>query len=229
MPRNMSFALTTAQFLNKTKDVTRRLGWDFLQPGDLLWAVKKAMGLRKGEKIKRLGLIEVVSVTVEPLDAITKEDVVREGFPKWSPEQFVDFFSSHNDVPPDTIVNRIEFRHLEREEDALEAEEVRHELAEFRLHTEKTRKEIARIDVAVKQAQLSLDIYRGQYVPRSQLAGELASQASVLGKQLEGLFQDCLPEVISLVGGNQQKAPNLLAYLLRKKTSLLTDRPHGGR
>ncbi len=224
MPRNMSFALTTPQFLNKTKDVTRRLGWDFLQPGDLLWAVKKAMGLRKGEQIQRLGLIEIVSVRAEPLNAITKEDVAREGFPQWTPAEFINFFAGHNEVPQDTIVNRIEFRHLEREEDALEAEEVRMELAEFNLHNDKVRKEIARIDIVVKQIQLNLDIYRGKYIPRSRLNGELELQASVLGKELECLFQNCLPEVIDLVGGNQQKAPELLKYLLKKKSYMLTDR-----
>lgn len=113
MPRNMSFALTTEQFKNRTKDVTRRLGWDFLQPGDLLWGVKKAMGLKKGEKIERLGLIEVVSSTAEPLGAISQEDVVREGFPDWSPAQFVDFFVKKNRITPDTIVNRIEFRYVD--------------------------------------------------------------------------------------------------------------------
>ncbi len=112
MPRNMSFALTTDQFRNRTKDVTRRLGWDFLQPGDLLWGVKKAMGLQKGEKVERLGLIEVVSATPEPLEAITQEDVIGEGFPEWTPLQFIDFFCSHNSVTPETIVNRIEFRHI---------------------------------------------------------------------------------------------------------------------
>jgi hypothetical protein len=109
----MSFALTTEQFKNRTKDVTRRLGWDFLQPGDLLWGVKKAMGLKKGEKIERLGLIEVVSSTAEPLGAISQEDVVREGFPDWSPAQFVDFFVKKNRITPDTIVNRIEFRYVD--------------------------------------------------------------------------------------------------------------------
>lgn len=60
--RNMSFALTTDQFLAGTKTVTRRLGWKFLKPGDRVMACEKCMGLRKGEKIRRLGEIEIVSV-----------------------------------------------------------------------------------------------------------------------------------------------------------------------
>ena len=45
----ISFSLTTPQFRDGTKDVTRRLGWTFLKPGDRLCAVVKAMGLKKGE------------------------------------------------------------------------------------------------------------------------------------------------------------------------------------
>ena len=39
------------------------------------------MGLRKGQRIVRLGLIEIVSTRAEPLNAITPDDVRREGFP----------------------------------------------------------------------------------------------------------------------------------------------------
>jgi len=113
MPRNISFALTTEQFINRTKTVTRRLGWDFLKAGDVLCAVEKGMGLKKGEKVRRLGLIEVVSAWPEPLEAITAEDVVREGFPEMTSENFVEFFCRHNQVDPSTIVNRIEFKYLD--------------------------------------------------------------------------------------------------------------------
>ena len=46
MPRNMSFALTTEQVRRREKTVTRRRGWWFLKPGDIVTAVKKARGLR---------------------------------------------------------------------------------------------------------------------------------------------------------------------------------------
>ncbi len=52
--RNMSFMLTTQQMQDRTKDVTRRVGWWFLKPGDVIMAVEKGMGLKKGEKIKRM-------------------------------------------------------------------------------------------------------------------------------------------------------------------------------
>lgn len=46
--RSISFSLTTPQFLDGTKDVTRRLGWEKIKAGDTLRAVKKAMGLKTG-------------------------------------------------------------------------------------------------------------------------------------------------------------------------------------
>lgn len=114
MPRNMSFALTTAQIRDQSKTVTRRFGWKFLKPGDLLWAVEKAMGLKKGEKVRRLALIRVVSTRWEPLNAITQSDCVREGFPEHDKYTFVDMLQDHygGDLEPDASVNRIEFEYV---------------------------------------------------------------------------------------------------------------------
>lgn len=77
--RNMSFSMTTEQVRNKTKTVTRRFGWWNLKPGTKLWAVEKSQGLKKGEKIKRISQIEVVSVRAEKLQEITEADAIREG------------------------------------------------------------------------------------------------------------------------------------------------------
>lgn len=113
MPRNMSFAMTTDQFRDRTKDVTRRFGWWFLKPGDVVMGVEKAMGLQKGQQIVRLGLIEIVSTRPEPLNAITPDDVRREGFPDWGPEQFVNMLVDHYRADPNATVNRIEFRYVD--------------------------------------------------------------------------------------------------------------------
>lgn len=113
MPRNISFAMTTAQIIAREKDVTRRFGWWYLKPGDRLCGVKKGMGLKRGEKIERLCLIEVVSVRAEPLNAITQEDVIREGFPNWTPKDFIDFLVKHYRCDPSASVNRIEFKYIE--------------------------------------------------------------------------------------------------------------------
>ncbi|MBK7364981.1 MAG: ASCH domain-containing protein [Nitrosomonas sp.] len=112
MTRNISFFLTKNAFVEKTKTVTRRLGWWHLKPGVVLCGAEKSMGLHKGEKIKRLGLIRVVNVRAEPLDAITKDDCIREGFPEFLPQDFVRMFCRHNKCKPDRLVNRIEFEYL---------------------------------------------------------------------------------------------------------------------
>jgi hypothetical protein len=109
--RQISFFLTTPQFLGGTKDVTRRLGWHTLHAGDHLIAIRKGQGLGKGGKVEKLGVIEVLDVRRERLGAITKDDVRREGFPDMSPEAFVKMYCQHHrGVGPDTNVTRIEFR-----------------------------------------------------------------------------------------------------------------------
>jgi hypothetical protein len=109
----MSFALTTDQVRRGTKDVTRRLGWGNLKPGERFWAVVKAMGLKPGEKIQRIILLECVSNKRVRLSSITKQDVVREGFPEMTPANFVAMFCQHMKCKPSEVVNRIEFKRAE--------------------------------------------------------------------------------------------------------------------
>lgn len=123
MPRNISFALTTDQFLRRTKTVTRRMGWLGLKTGDVLCGVKKGMGLKPGEQIERLGMILVMDVRREPLRRMTDDlaygfaECEREGFPSYHrygwPSAFVEFFcSTHKDCTPDSNVTRIEYEFL---------------------------------------------------------------------------------------------------------------------
>ena len=115
--RNMSFALTTAQVQDESKTVTRRFGWWFLKPGDMIRPVRKTMGLKKGEKIEPLlpsgRCIKVVSVRSEPLNEITKADCIKEGFPKFSPKDFIDMLVMHYRCLTDKAVNRIEFEYVD--------------------------------------------------------------------------------------------------------------------
>lgn len=118
--RNISFALTTAQVRAGTKDVTRRLGWSFLKPGDHLMAVEKCQGLKKGEGIKRIREIEIISFTAEPLNAIfyqpirdgRRSEVDREGFPEMTLMEFVKFFCKSMKIEQTATVHRIEFRYV---------------------------------------------------------------------------------------------------------------------
>lgn len=109
MTRRISFSLTEPQLLDGSKDVTRRFGWKALRQGDELVAVRKAMGLRKGERQVVLGTIRVRSAWREPLDTIDADDVRREGFPLLTPAGFVDFFCRANKCKPGALVTRIEF------------------------------------------------------------------------------------------------------------------------
>lgn len=114
--RMMSFALTERQLMDGTKTVTRRTGWRNLKAGDKLLAVRKAMGLKPGEKVQALCEIEVVSVRRQALACIDKKDCVAEGFPDLSPEEFIRFFTAKVKTPgmgrhiEEVTVTRIEFR-----------------------------------------------------------------------------------------------------------------------
>lgn len=113
MPRNMSFAMTTEQFRNRTKTVTRRFGWWFLKPGALVMGVEKSMGLKRGEKIKRLGLIKIVFVEKVPLNLMSSGECYREGFPGYEPYQFVNMMVEKYRCARNAMVNRIEFEYVD--------------------------------------------------------------------------------------------------------------------
>lgn len=116
--RNMSFALTTAQYRARIKLVTRRLGWKHLRAGEQFMGVEKAQGIPKGGKVVRLHASMCCSNRAEPLSRMIeiphygRAEVVLEGFPELSPEEFVAMFCQHNGCTPEDIVQRIEFRHL---------------------------------------------------------------------------------------------------------------------
>jgi hypothetical protein len=119
VPRNISFALTTDQIRNRTKTVTRRLGWKNLKPGQILNACVKCMGLKPGEQIQRLGQIRVVDVTLESLDTMLQSsgygrgECEMEGFPGMTGKEFVEMFKSHMKCSDETEVTRIEFEYVD--------------------------------------------------------------------------------------------------------------------
>lgn len=112
----MSFFLTQRQYLDGSKDVTRRLGKPRLKPGERFLGIQKGQGLKKGERQVVLGASECLSTRQERLDAITPDEVRREGFPDMTPAEFVEMFckaNRHKGCTPSTIVNRIEFRRVD--------------------------------------------------------------------------------------------------------------------
>ncbi|MDC3312708.1 hypothetical protein OAV22_02100 [Flavobacteriaceae bacterium] len=110
----MSFAMTPTQILSQTKTVTRRQGWNKTKVNEELQPVLKGMGLKKGESVTRLGgLIQLISVRNEPIEAITQSDVDLEGFPWMSPDEFVDMYCHANKVRANEFCNRLEFKYLQ--------------------------------------------------------------------------------------------------------------------
>ncbi len=119
MPRNMSFMLTTEQMRNRTKTVTRRLGWEFLKAGDIVNASVKCQGIPKWKSFEKICEIRIIDVRREPLDSMLcmtvpytyygESECIREGFPHKSPREFVEMFCKHMKCEPDQEVTRIEF------------------------------------------------------------------------------------------------------------------------
>lgn len=121
--RHISFALTTAQIRDQSKTVTRRMGWMRLKPGELLQPVRKAQGLKKGERVQTIGApIRVISVTPERLDAmryqplaVQREELAREGCAHTC-DDWQDFMSRYfypQGVKVDQVLTRIEFEYTE--------------------------------------------------------------------------------------------------------------------
>ena len=118
--RRMAFSHTTPQVLDRSKTVTRRTGWRDLKPGDLIQAVERSRGLKKGERLRELGTLRVVSVRVEPLSRLVtdaryaEDELPREGFPCWSRDEFVAMFLRVNRLKSAAVtVTRVEFEYVE--------------------------------------------------------------------------------------------------------------------
>lgn len=117
----MSFSLTTPQILARTKTVTRRMGWSRLKAGEVIQAVEKGMGLRKGQRVNRLALLRVLNVRREQLNQLCcgygygVSEIAREGFEgEHSIASFVEMFRrSHKGCTPMSGVTRIEFAYID--------------------------------------------------------------------------------------------------------------------
>lgn len=108
----MAMLHTEPMVRSRTKTVTRRRAWRTLQAGDRLTLCRRVQWRGK-DPLVRLAEVEVVDVRVEPLAAITPDDVTREGFPDMTREAFIAWYSETYGVRPDELVTRIEWRYLE--------------------------------------------------------------------------------------------------------------------
>jgi len=124
----MAFSKTTQAFKEDRKDVTRRFGWEYLKPGDHFMAIEKGQGLKKGEKVVRLGECICINNDDEPVDGIIQYPIrgfsarpgqlivvpecEREGYPELNPVQFVEMFCKMNKCKPSDCIRRIEFEKI---------------------------------------------------------------------------------------------------------------------
>jgi hypothetical protein len=115
--RLMSCTLATQQVRDRTKTVTRRLGWKNAKPGDLLCICEKVMG-RQGKPLVRLAVVKVVKVSREPLNLMAlcenygRLESIKEGFLELDGYQFVKMFVVAMGCRDSEEITRIEWRYL---------------------------------------------------------------------------------------------------------------------
>jgi hypothetical protein len=116
--RNISFSMTTEQFRARRKDVTRRLGWENVKVGELLQGCEKCQGLRQGDVIVRIHVVQVVNVRRESLSALRvgdygKREMIREGFPGKDVDDFIKFFCAANKCTEHKPITRIAYKFVD--------------------------------------------------------------------------------------------------------------------
>jgi len=110
--RLLSVRYTERSCVLGIKTETRRLGWTFARVGERLLLVRKNQGRKRGEPIVPIAHVEIVGLWREPLNAITRAGVRREGL-RATPREFVRHFSKTMRVPPEKDVTVIRWRYLE--------------------------------------------------------------------------------------------------------------------
>ncbi|MGH9159145.1 MAG: ASCH domain-containing protein [Vicinamibacteraceae bacterium] len=118
--RRMSFSHAASEVRARMKTVTRRVGWRFLKPNELIQAVDTARGSRSAEPARLLAVLRVRDVRVEPLARLienaryAEDELPREGYPCWSRDDFIArFLRRHRLTTADIDVTRIEFEYVE--------------------------------------------------------------------------------------------------------------------
>ena len=109
--RNKSFFLTQEQYRNRTKTVTRRQCKRTPEVGERFMGIVKGQGLKKGEKVQKMHASTYTAVDWIFIWQISKEDVIKEGFPNWTPLQFINFYCKANRVQPGDVCCRQAFKH----------------------------------------------------------------------------------------------------------------------
>lgn len=124
LPLCIAFNWTSAQILDGTKTVTRRVSpwlfeqlrrpvWNASTDGNRLGDWPRVIAVR-GREASPFARLDVFSVRRERLDLLTLDDVDREGFPGRSREWFLGLYCREFRCYPSSVVSVIEFRLAER-------------------------------------------------------------------------------------------------------------------
>jgi hypothetical protein len=123
--RRMAFPHSATEVRERMQTVTRRVGWRFLKPDDLIQAVDQARRLGPDEPVRELAVLRIRDVRVEPLSRLVtdaryaEDELPREGFPCWTRDDFIArFLRTHRLKTADVEVTRIEFEYVEPDTDA---------------------------------------------------------------------------------------------------------------
>jgi hypothetical protein len=85
----------------------------------MIKAVEKCQGLKKGEHVKPIAIIQVISKRREPLNDLIYDpgygfnEICYEGFHPMKAEDFVSMYCKHNKCKPTEFITRIEFEYVE--------------------------------------------------------------------------------------------------------------------
>lgn len=99
----MSFALTPGAIVKRRKTVTRRIK-DHYKVDDIIIAV-----VEKGQT--PLALLRITDVRFERLDAITENEMVKEGLGNLALPNFVEMMSNLYKISGSDLITRIEFEY----------------------------------------------------------------------------------------------------------------------
>lgn len=81
--------------------------------------------------------------------------------------------------------------------------------------------EIRRVEADAESRELKLKERRGEMIPRDHVEVELSSRARDLDSHLDAFFRASAGKIIKMVGGDMQKAPDLISFMRGAKKQMM--------
>lgn len=91
------------------------------------------------------------------------------------------------------------------------------------LQEQKITAEIRRIEADAETRELKLKERRGELIPRDHVEVELSSRARDLDAHLDAFFRSAAGRIIKIVGGDMQKAPDLITFMRGAKKQAMNN------